>query len=331
MNPFYEAIIKATRNYRSDLITLDEEKIKATARDWAGSDPVVPNWRNDCYPATDNDDFIQFLGIATAVNAYYRDINTKQKFGAWRNGKYRQGSDALCACLMRARERNIPLYDPEFLLNLKLPIMRNIFSGNPPLPFPEARLKLWHEVGRVLIKEYDGHFRNLFAAANYRSFDHGNGICERLVRDFPASFRDIRNLNGQILPFHKKALLLPLIYHGRAADSRVLPRLKDPGRLSPICDYQIPRTQRFLGHTVYAQPLSDWIAAKKGLPAYSIGEIDIRIFQVLGLKKLLLEINLARSTLGLDKIMMFHLDFPLWEAGRNIAKYNHHIMPGTDY
>ena len=59
-------------------------------------------------------------------------------------------------------------------------------------------------------------------------------------------------------------------------------------------------------------------------------EIEIRLYTVLAIGKLLEEINKERHHLGKEEINMAHLDYRLWSAGRE-SKEPHHLTATLDY
>jgi len=334
MNPFYESIKKVADNYNFQHVAKDTQRLGFVAEALAKRDFVLPDWRTQENWPFDNDNFVQFLGITTAINFCYDLPCSDGKYVVNWHGMRWSGSSAMAACVMRAIEKGESLLNALDLFVLEFSAMRKIFEGESGLSIPllSARFDIWREVARVLIKNYAGHFKNLFEAANYKCFDGGKGICERLVSDFPESFYDFRYFEKNYpLHFHKKALLLPLIYYGRAAgsDDR-LPQIKDPENLSAPADYQIPRGLNNAGIIFYSKKLEEKIKHLDDILRFSREEIEIRMQTVICMNELLEEINKEKRRLGNEPINMAHLDYRFWITASN-SPLPHHRTLTTDY
>lgn len=333
MNPWYKSIKSHFETVKpvviGRVVEINKKKLSTLAEEWALEDFEVPNWRAEPIFPFDNDDYIQWLGITTAINAHYRAPDSEEKFYTiWRNRKW-SGAFGMSACVTRAIEEGVPILKPWYLGGVSTKEMYEIFNRDSILPLLEKRKEIWQSIGCLLFYKY-GHFKNLFKSADYRCFNNGNGICERLVRDFPKAFCDEREFNGQILPIHKKALLLPLLYYGRAKDSENLPQIKDIESISPVADYELPKVLWELNIFSYSCELLNKIITFKEIPAGSNEETSIRYATIITVGRLLEKINRFRQKIGMPQINMTHLDYKLWNAGRN-SRTPHHITQTLDY
>lgn len=333
MNPFFKTIENFLSGYKFQHVLINEEKVSAVAKEWAKEEFILPNWREEVVWPDDDENYIQFLGITTAVNFCFKYPDfAKGEFSTIWRGKRWMGSFAMSACVMRAIEKGAPLLDAKFLSEIEIPVMRRVFAGDSAeIPLICRRLAIWREVGKVLLAKYGGHFKNLFEAAGYKCFNGGRGICERLVKDFPASFNDVRILDGGIIQFHKKALLMPLLYYGRAMDGGIdLPLIQDTEKISPVCDCALPKALAEKKMIVYAADLSRRINSLAEIFKDTRPETEIRLATAKVVAKLLSEINNERRNLSGRLIDMPYLDFRLWKEGRD-SKNLHHITLTTDY
>ena len=123
---------------------------------------------------------------------------------------------------------------------------------------------------------------------------------------------------------------MPLEYYGRAMDGVSLPPVQDAEKISPVCDYQLPRVLREMGVISYEDDLSFNISILREIPKGSLPETEIRLATADVIVKLLAGINKERKNLGKPEILMPHLDYRLWAAGRD-SKTPHHITLTTDY
>ncbi|MFH0891261.1 MAG: queuosine salvage family protein [Candidatus Falkowbacteria bacterium] len=320
MNPFYETIEQAHKHHQYECVSFDEEKYGLFLKSLINQKLEIPNWRNDAYWPFDDRNFIQFLVITSSINAYYCDANSKKRFTMEWRGLSRTSSFGMISAFMRAYEEGFNLLDAKTLAGLTDEQMKRVFRGDPPLPLLLGRKTILNAVGKAALRLYDGEFANLFEAANYRCFQNGRGICERLVREIPEAFSDTRALDGQTILFNKKALLVPLLYVGRAHDSEYLTPLKDWDSLSPVIDYRLPQTLCELGIIRCSENFQKHIALQKEVPAGSLGEIEMRLLTGVAAARLMYDIG----------VLMTELDYLLWASGKN-CRTPHMLVPTLDY
>ena len=60
---------------------------------------------------------------------------------------------------------DFPLLDGAYLANISASELRHILRGNVEVPMFQERFDILHEVGRVLVAEFDGSFVNLIRTA----------------------------------------------------------------------------------------------------------------------------------------------------------------------
>lgn len=163
----------------------------------------VPAWARpaaypDEFPATNSSDTIQlfFVMIAQGYRHYLLDEAANPTL--WQStvaGKPRVGVHAQYACASRALTEGMDILDPVYLIGMTLADVQEFYrdesSGQPTLPDLPGRLARFHEVGRVLLAKYSGHYANLLAEAKGNLFrPDGGGIVQRLVVEFPLSYGD---------------------------------------------------------------------------------------------------------------------------------------------
>lgn len=328
MNLWFEKLQKVYETIENEQIFINNNKIKKLAKKLANQKIQEPNWRQEIYPE-DDFSFVQFLGISTSINACYSAPLSTKKFSTYWHGKLWVGADALCASFMSAMDDGVPILNAEFLAELKLDIFKKYFTG---IPLLEKRYLALKSVGHILEKKYEGHFINLIKAGNYKCFDKGNGICERLSQDFSWMYRDVHYTRDfDAIPFYKKVLLFALMYEGRARDSQYLKTLQDPQSISPIVDYQIPKILHHEGVLVYNPDINIVIEKRIELPEYGKTETAIRLNTAIAWGKLLIEINKIRKKQWKKPIDMIGLDYLLWLSGRKLKSEEHHRTLTMNY
>lgn len=334
-NPYFNSLEPIWENPK--FVFVDEGRLKEVAKDFAGEDLKTPNWRAPVYPESDDELFIDFLGLVDSINFCFTDMITKEKHELeWKNMKC-HGSFAMVACLKRALEEGIPILDYQWLKNATLDDLSYIFRATHLIPLLRERKEIFNEVGRVLEEKYGGHFYNLFEEANYRAFTSDRkGIVDRLIRDFP-SFFDVswHEKSQTFLQFHKRAQLYAIMYQGRALDSKgKLSLIEDADNLGPPADYDVPRALKKLGILEYEKSLEKKIKAQKIIKKDSLAEQEIRAQMTYAMVELIEEINKIREANNWQKpkVNILEVDFRVWWAGKEMGTDEpHHLTPTIAY
>lgn len=270
-------------------------------------------------------EWINFICWVNAINFAFTNFRAPwQKFIIEHpQGVFWQGSFALGASFTRALKKSVPVFNAEYMASISLEDLKRIFrpiDNGHKIPLIIERQIILNEVGNTLLEKYGGDWINLFLDAQWRAFNSGKGIVERLAADFP-SFRDIRSYNGYILEFHKRAQLLVMMYHGRAVNSGGrFPLIKDIENIGPIADYEVPKTLHFLGVIEYSQEFETAIQNHKVFKSGDLEEVENRLAMSYVMKRLCDEVG----------VNMAQADYCIWEMGRK-SPAPHILVPTTDY
>jgi len=317
MNPLLPSLSAVWNN--PTVVLIDADRLRVLAEQMAREEFVVPSWREEVFPSEDSGKFTDFIGVGNSINFAFTAFDTYESFSVVYRGTTWRGAFAMWACLARAMEESPDILSGKCLANISLSRVRGIFASTAAIPLVDQRWRILKEVGAVLERQYGGHFDNLFKSANFSAFG-GNGIVDRLLRDFP-SFRDESHHQptGTVLRFAKRAQLMAMMYQGRASSSDRLRRLADPDDLGPIADYSIPRSLHSVGVLRYAPGLEARVRARQPIEKDSVEEQEIRAqavqAQVLLLRELRERFNSRVSTLSLD--------YKLWVLGRKTTEPHH--------
>jgi hypothetical protein len=230
------------------------------------------------------------------------------------------------ACLRRALDSGLDLFSGEYLRQISVRDVAEIFAGESPVPMLQERWAILNEVGAVLSERFDGRFRKVFLDGEAIAFGRA-GLVNRLVGSFP-SFRDesVHRATGAVLKFNKRAQLMAMMYQGRAVSSGSLRGLRDFANVGPIADYSIPRALHSCGILQYSPELEARILSRQLIDKHSVDEQEIRAQTVHAQVMLLVAINRLRSS----PITFIELDYKLWTMGRG-AKTPHHLTFTTAY
>ena len=177
-------------------------------------------------------------------------------------------------------------------------------------------------MGRVLQDKYDGSFSNMVKASGGKAFDEGNGMVERLTRDFP-SFRD--EADGAV--FNKRAQLAVGMLTSRLAGTGEFDT-PDVDQLTVFADYQLPRGLRAMGVLNYGDELAERVDNGRPIEKGSQMEKELRAYTIVASELLMKEM---RKRPGFEKLDARGLDSYLWSTARKDKNSKPHITITTAY
>lgn len=263
---------------------------------------------------------INFGMVANTINFAFTDFKTHVKFEVEYGGKRWSDSDAMFACMKRAMDEGIPFLDGAYLCQVTRKELEQVFRGNFEIPMLDERLDIFHSVGRVLVEKYDGHFHNFIQSCSPRLYDHGKGLIDKLVSEFPR-FNDVSLYRGHEIKFYKLAQLGYWSIYRALRRSGGL-RLEDPEKMTAFADYIVPVALRVMGILSYSPELERAIRNYQMIPRDSTQEIEIRAHSVYATALLSEEINKRRPA---DKqVIIPQIDARLW-THYHTTQWPHHL------
>ncbi len=335
MNPFMQTLMPLAES--AEHCRINENKLNESAREFAQLDLKAPSWRDSWYPKEDDEIFTEFLFRINSINYYFKNRDSKNKFDTEYpngSGKVLRGSAAMIACMKRALKNGIPILDTNYLAGFDITEAKRIFTCHRnPMPALSERVKSLRNLGFTLLENKrmgkPTSFSEILMESDYRLFNNGNGIVEKLAK-FP-SYYDEDYWKGSMLLFYKRAHLLPMMYHGRALDSGgKLTPIKDPENFGVVTDYSVPNALRAKEILEYADELKAKIDEEVPIESGSQEEVEIRAVTakiMLGMQE---KINVERVKIGKPCITQDQLDYPVWKAGRD-SPFKHHLTETTAY
>jgi hypothetical protein len=238
------------------------------------------------------DEAIDFIMTSDAVDTAFTDFKTHVKFQVDYAGEHWSDSEALFACMKRAMDQGMPILDGHFLSKITRADMARIFAGNIEMPMLDEKTEVWRQVGAVLVEKYDGHFHNFIRECPPKLYNNGNGIIERLAREFPR-FNDVSQYDGHEIKFYKLAQLgIWFVYSSLHPLGKF--RLDDISSMTAFADYIVPLALRLMGMTSYSPALEHAIDTYQMIPRDSMQEIEIRAHCLYATALLRQEINKIR-------------------------------------
>jgi hypothetical protein len=242
--------------------------------------------------AGDANEAIDFVLVADSIDTAFTDFVHHEKFQVDFAGQHWSDSDAMFACLKRAMDAGVPILDGKFLSKITRDELHRIFTGNIPMPMLDEKLAVLHDVGKVLVEKYDDHFHNFVHACSPRVYHDGNGLIERMVKEFPR-FNDVSLYDGHEIKIYKLAQLGVWMLYSTLHKSGKF-RLDDPEKMTAFADYIVPVALRLLGITSYSKELEHAINSYQLIPRDSRQEIEIRAHCLYATALLTEEINKLR-------------------------------------
>ena len=295
-------VIEHSRDVRTDV-----DKIVEVAGWMAYEDLPMPDYAEPLDIGSDPDKQIDFIMVTDSIDTAFTDFSNHVKFQVDYMGQHWSDSEAEFACLRRAMEEGIPILDGRYLAKISRDELNKIFAGNIEMPMLDEKLAVLHEVGGVLAAKYDGRFSNFVHSCSPKLYDNGNGLVDRLVKEFPR-FNDVSMYDGHEIKFYKLAQLgLWMLYRQIRKGGF---RLEDPQKMTAFADYIVPAALRILGILKYSPALEHTINTYQLIPRDSTQEIEIRAHLLYATALLREEVNKIRPPEL--QIIIPQIDARLW-------------------
>ena len=274
----------------------------------------------------DPNDAIDFILVSNSTDTAFTNFDTHVKFQVDYAGQHWSDSDAEFACLKRAMDQGVPILDGNYLAKVTRDQLNKIFQGNIEMPMLDEKLAVLHQAGKVLADKYDGHFHNFVRSCSPKLYDSGNGLIDRLVKEF-ARFNDVSLLDGHEIKFYKLAQLGIWMLYGAMHPSGKF-RLDDPEKMTAFADYIVPVALRLMGITSYSKELEHAINSYQLIPRDSRWEIEIRAHCIYATALLREEVNKLRA---LDaQVIIPQIDARLW-THYHTTTWPHHLTKTIMY
>jgi putative queuosine salvage protein len=266
------------------------------------------------------DEALDFIMVSDSIDTAFTDFTTHVKFQVDYAGRHWSDSDAMFACIKRAMDQGTPILDGHFLAKVTRPEMARIFAGNVEMPMLDEKTQLWNQVGAVLVEKYGGHFHNFIRSCPPKLFDSGNGIIDRLVKEFPR-FNDVSQYDGHEIKFYKLPQLgIWFVYSTLHPLGKFA--LDDIRSMTAFADYIVPVALRLMGITAYSPALEHAINTYQLIPRDSTQEIEIRAHCLYATALLAEEINKIRPP---DmQVIIPQIDARLW-THYHTTSWPHHL------
>ncbi len=269
---------------------------------------------------------IDFVMVADSIDTAFTDFKNHEKFQVDYAGQHWSDSDAEFACIKRAVDNGVPFLDGNYLSKVTRAELNKVFEGNIEMPMLAEKLEVLHQVGKVLAEKYNGLFHNFVKSCSPKLYDNGNGLIDRLVKEFPR-FNDVSMLDGHEIKFYKLAQLGVWMLYATLHRAGKF-RLDDPQKMTAFADYIVPVALRLHGITSYSDKLEKVINTHQLIPRDSRWEIEIRAHCIYATAVLTEEINKLRAA---DKqVIIPQIDARFW-THFHTTSWPHHLTQTIMY
>ncbi|MFZ0908744.1 MAG: queuosine salvage family protein [Candidatus Acidiferrales bacterium] len=279
-------VIEHSRDVRTDV-----DNIVEVASWMAYEELPMPDYAEPLDIGSDPNKQIDFIMVTDAIDTAFTDFSNHVKFQVDYMGQHWSDSEAEFACLRRAMDNGTPILDGRYLAKITRDELNKIFAGNIEMPMLDEKLAVLHEVGGVLAAKYDGRFSNFIHSCSPKLYDNGNGMIDRLVKEFPR-FNDVSMYDGHEIRFYKLAQLGVWMLYRQIRKEGF--RLEDPEKMTAFADYIVPAALRILGILKYSPALEHTINTYQLIPRDSTQEIEIRAHLLYATALLREEVNKIR-------------------------------------
>ena len=248
-------------------------------------------------------EYIRKTMLINTLNFVFTDFSTSVKYKI----EKLSDTDAMVYQIDKALLEGVPLTKGSFMRDMNLEEFKRIFTGNIEMPMADEKVEILNNVGDTLVTKYDGDWINFIDDGPKKLYENGEGLVERLVRDFKR-FDDHSIFENEKVYFLKLAQLAFWGIH-RELSKRYF-YIEDMENMTAFADYIIPVALESFGIVKYSSELKEKIDSGILIDRDSVEEIEIRSTSIYVTAKLTELINDYKK--DEEKIIIPQLDFKLW-------------------
>jgi hypothetical protein len=249
------------------------------------------------------EEYIRKTMLINTLNFVFTDFLTSVKYKI----ENLSDTDAMVYQIDKALLEGAPLTQGHYMRDMNLKEFKRIFTGNIEMPMADEKVEILNNVGDTLVTKYSGDWINFIDDGPKKLYDNGEGLVERLVRDFKR-FDDHSIFENEKVYFLKLAQLAFWGIHRELSKRHFY--IDDMENMTAFADYIIPVALESFGIVKYSSGLKEKIDSGILIDRDSIEEIEIRSTSIYVTAKLTELINNYKNEE--EKIIIPQLDFKLW-------------------
>lgn len=222
--------------------------------------------------------------------------------------------DHLAFGLKRALEHDKSAFDADRLQKYTGPELREMLKWPRRLPLEDERVRLLHEVGRELERNFKGKASNLVESCGKSAVK----LVALITRCFPG-FRDHSVYKGHQVFLYKRAQIFVADLWG-AFKGQGYGEFGDIGSITIFADYIVPAVLRHLGVLNYSSSLASIVESKREIVSGTEEEVELRACSIYAVEKMrdLIKLKSGKQVLSVE------LDLWLWSYGIQYPSLAHH-------
>ncbi|KAL5713644.1 hypothetical protein ACHQM5_015700 [Ranunculus cassubicifolius] len=282
-------------------VTVDTSGLEKAVEKIQGEIPKV-EWNFEGIHYFDNGPLtVQYLFVLDALN-----------FCFWPDKELNY--DNLAEGLKEALENDKSVFDADRLQMYTGPQLRELLKWPRPLPLEDERVRLLHEVGLELEKNFGGKAANIVERCGKSAVS----LVDTITRHFPG-FRDHSVYKGHQVFLYKRAQIFVADLWG-AFKGQGYGEFNDISSITIFADYIVPAVLRQLGVLRYSADLAKIIEANSEIGSGSEEEVELRACSIYAVEKMrdLIKIKSGKQVLSVE------LDLWLWSFGIQTPSLQHH-------
>ncbi|PSS21235.1 UPF0553 protein [Actinidia chinensis var. chinensis] len=222
--------------------------------------------------------------------------------------------DHLASGLKEALQNDKSVFDADRLQKYTGPELRKLLKWPRPLPLEDERVRLLHEVGLELERNFDGKASNLVDSCGKSAVE----LVTLVTRHFPG-FRDHSVYKGHQVFLYKRAQIFAADLWG-AFKGKAYGEFNDIGEITIFADYIVPAVLRQLGVLKYSSSLAGTIETNGEISSGSEEEVELRACTICAVEKMREQIL---KKFG-KQVLSVELDLWLWSIGVQCPSLQHH-------
>lgn len=222
--------------------------------------------------------------------------------------------DHLALGLKAALQNDKSAFDADRLQKYTGPELRELLKWPRPLPLEDERVRLLHEVGFELERNFGGKASNLVESCGKSAAK----LVALVTRHF-AGFRDHSVYKGHQVFLYKRAQIFAADLWG-AFKGQGYGEFYDIGSITMFADYIVPAVLEQLGVLKYSSNLANIIETNNEIGSGSEEEVELRACSVYAVEKM-------RELIGIKsgkQVLSVELDLWLWSVGVQCPALQHH-------
>ncbi|XP_044266966.1 queuosine salvage protein [Tribolium madens] len=261
------------------------------------------------HPKSDDPKALDWLFVVDTLNFCFWHLETET---GWTVEGY-TGYFALCAAINRALKEKVDILNPKYYSEVSEKDLAKIFRSDNDVPIPllQERVKCLHEVGNVLLENFDGSFENCVKKAD----NSAATLLDLIVNNFKC-FKDEATYKDKKIAIYKRAQILIgdiwACFHNEG-----IGHFKDIDEITMFADYRIPQTLLYFGVFEYSEDLKKKLQDNKILENGEEDEVEIRACSIHAVELLKEHANKKLTDKKINAILIDHF---LWDFRREHNK-----------